>query len=445
MTSGRFHTRGNYAPVADEVDVANLAVTGSIPETLRGRYLRNGPNPISGDARHWFSGDGMVHEVRFDEGEVTYRNRLVQTPWTVDPSLPKLGDDGQPDLTRSLANTSVLRFAGSTLALEENSLPYRLGEDLETLGPWDMGGRLRTAMSAHPKLCPITGELHFVGYAAREPFVTYHVADSHGELQHSVAISVPGPTMIHDMGLSTHHVVLLDLPVVMTRMTRRQPSFAWSDTYGARLGVLPRGGRSHDVRWFEIEPCYIFHIANCFERQTSRGTELVMDAVRFPELWREGSQRFAPPSSLWRYVLDLADGTVRESPLDDRSVEFPRIDERLTGSPARWAYAVSTLDSGSSSIFRYDLLGESGALEYELGPGRVHGEPVFVPRNPDSPEDEGWLVALAYDAARDASDVVVYAAEDLSEGPVATVHLPRRVPYGFHGIWVEQPSGEQSE
>jgi carotenoid cleavage dioxygenase len=431
-----FHTRGNYAPVADEIDAAGLEFTGSITATLRGRYLRNGPNPLSGDARHWFGGDGMLHEVRVDDDGASYRNRLVRTPWTVDPTLPKVGDDGRPDLTRSLANTSVIGFAGATLALEENSLPYRVDEQLGTIGPWDMGGRLRTAMSAHPKVCPVTGELHFIGYAAVEPYLTYHYADASGLLVHSAPISVPGPTMIHDMGLTTGHVVLLDLPVVMNRMTRRQPSFAWSDSYGARLGLLPRGGADGDVRWFEIEPCYIFHIANCFEREGVDGTEVVMDAVRFPELWREGSQRFAPPSMLWRYVLDCSTGRAREFALDDRSIEFPRIDDRRTGSAARWAYAVSTLDSPLAAIVRYDLLGGTAPVVHQLESGRVLGEPVFVPDSPDAPEDDGWLVALAYDATRDTSDLMVYAACDVGDGPVAAVHLPRRVPHGFHGTWM---------
>ncbi|MEY4176116.1 MAG: hypothetical protein RI900_3281 [Actinomycetota bacterium] len=380
----------------------------------------------------------MVHEVRFGDDGVSYRNRLIRTPWVIDPTLPKMGDDGRPDLTRSLANTSVIGFAGTTLALEENSLPYRLGEQLDTIGPWDMGGRLQTAMSAHPKLCPTTGELHFIGYAATDPYLTYHYADASGVLQHSAPVCVPGPTMIHDVGLTRGHVVLLDLPVVMTRMTRRQPSFAWSDSYGARLGVLRRGGDDGDVRWFEVQPCYIFHLANCFEREGVNGLEVVVDAVRFPELWRDGSTRFAPNSVLWRYVLELSTGRVRESALDDRSIEFPRIDERLTGSSARWAYAVSTLDNPAASIVRYDLLEGTEPVEHQLAPGSSIGEPVFVPDTPDASEDDGWLVALTYDATRDGSDVVVYAAGDLHSGPVAVVHLPRRVPYGFHGTWIPE-------
>jgi carotenoid cleavage dioxygenase len=41
-----------------------------------------------------------------------------------------------------------------------------------------------------------------------------------------------------------------------------------------------------------------------------------------------------------------------------------------------------------------------------------------------------------YDGTRDRSDLVVLAADDFGGDPVATVHLPQRVPFGFHGNWV---------
>jgi 8'-apo-carotenoid 13,14-cleaving dioxygenase len=34
------------------------------------------------------------------------------------------------------------------------------------------------------------------------------------------------------------------------------------------------------------------------------------------------------------------------------------------------------------------------------------------------------------------ADVVILHAQDLAAGPVATIHIPHRVPIGFHGNWV---------
>jgi carotenoid cleavage dioxygenase len=61
---------------------------------------------------------------------------------------------------------------------------------------------------------------------------------------------------------------------------------------------------------------------------------------------------------------------------------------------------------------------------------------VFVPRAPDAAEGEGWLLATAYRAADCRSDLIVFDAQSLPDGPIATVQLSHRVPSGFHGSWV---------
>jgi carotenoid cleavage dioxygenase len=49
-------------------------------------------------------------------------------------------------------------------------------------------------------------------------------------------------------------------------------------------------------------------------------------------------------------------------------------------------------------------------------------------------------MALVYVPERNASDLVVLSAQDFTGAPVARVHLPVRVPFGFHGNWV--PDGQ---
>jgi len=70
------------------------------------------------------------------------------------------------------------------------------------------------------------------------------------------------------------------------------------------------------------------------------------------------------------------------------------------------------------------------------GEGHHSGEPFFIPRDGAESEDDGYLMTYMYDANRGASDLVILDARDLSEPPLARVHLPARVPYGFHGAWV---------
>jgi carotenoid cleavage dioxygenase len=431
-----FHLRGNFAPVPDEITAVDLPVRGALPPELCGRYVRNGPNPKSGTSPHWFVGDGMLHGVELRAGGARwYRNRWVRTRSFLEDAA-WLGPDGVPDLTVSRANTHVIRHAGRILALVESSYPTEVTPGLDTVGGYDFGGRLRTAMTAHPKICPLTGELHFFAYSHWPPFLTYHRADARGQLVQSEAVEVPAPTMVHDFAITGGHVIFMDLPVVFDLELAQagQLPYRWSDTYGARLGVMPRGGRTADVRWCDVGPCYVFHTMNAWED----GDTVVMDVVRYPELWRQSPAVFAA-AHLHRWRIDLAGRRVREEALDDRAVEFPRCDERRTGLAHRYGYAVDTArgadDQTGTALVKYDL--RRGTAEtHDFGAGCVPGEPVFVPAPAGRDEDDGWVLSYVYDAARDGSDLVLLEASRFTALPVATVRLPRRVPFGFHGSWI---------
>ncbi|MGI5245386.1 carotenoid oxygenase family protein [Dactylosporangium sp. CA-139066] len=409
---------GFTTPVPDEIDARDLAVDGALPFELTGRYFRNGPNPRPGDvAPHWFMGHGMIHGVRLRDGRAEwYRNRWVEP------------------------NTSVLDHAGRLFALVENAPPVEIDRDLGVLGPCDFGGRLTTAMTAHPKEDRDTGDLHFFGYGAVAPFLTYHRLDAGGRLVESREVAVAGPTMMHDFAITEHHVVWLDLPVVFDReLLGKTMPYRWSDTYGARIGVMPKSGAS--VQWFEVEPCYVFHVGNAREDAAGR---VVLDAVRYSRpAWMRtwagiggAAEGDAPATTrLYRWTLDPATGAVAEEERDDRAVEFPTLNDARTGRANRYLYAVH-----GDTLVKFDEAGGPARTD-SLGEGWHLGEAVFVPIEPESgaqpAEDEGWLVSIAtHDQPAVASRLLVHDATDVAAGPVATVHLPRRVPAGFHGRWI---------
>ena len=437
---------GNYAPVVDEISAVDLPVSGTIPNALAGRYLRNGPNPASGTAAHWFFGDGMIHGVRLEEGRASwYRNRYVRTT-KYERQLGAMDPETIGDRTASSANTHILAHAGRIWALEEGHLPYEVSPELDTIGCDDFGGRLTTAFTAHPKLCPETGELHFFGYGVVPPYLTYHVLDAAGTLVHSAPVTVAKPTMMHDFMITRDHAIFMDLPVVFDLDAFRHGGmpFGWDDTYGARVGIMPRFGTDADVRWFEVDPCYVFHPLNAF----ADGSTVVCDVGRHATMWRDSMDDFAP-ALLHRWTFDLEQGTVAERPLDDVSHSFPRVDDRIVGFRHRfgWATAPRPGSDGSrddgGAVVKYDLRQETSTI-CDFGPGVHPGEFVFVRETDSSAEDEGWAMGFVYDAATDRSDLVILDAADAA--PVARVHLPRRVPYGFHGSWIsdaelEPPAG----
>ncbi len=149
------YLHGNYAPVTEEVTAFELPVTGTVPDALNGRYLRNGPNPVVApepSTYHWFTGDGMVHGIRLRDGRAEwYRNRWVRSAQVA----RALGEQPRPGAVHAgmdfASNTNVIGHAGRTFAIvEAGARPYELREDLETIGPCDFGGTLGGGYSATP-------------------------------------------------------------------------------------------------------------------------------------------------------------------------------------------------------------------------------------------------------------------------------------------------------
>ncbi|MFD0690519.1 carotenoid oxygenase family protein [Actinomadura fibrosa] len=452
-TVARHDLPGHLRSVPDEIEARDLPVTGALPADLAGRYVRNGPNALPGTTTgHLQVGPGMLHGVRLRGGRAEwYRNRWVRSGAVCGRSF--VTPDGRLDLAAANANTHVVRHASRVLALVEVGFPQEVTPDLGTVGPCDFGGRLTTGMTAHPKRDPDTGELHFFGYGMRPPFLTYHRLDAAGRLVRSREVGVPAGTMMHDFAITEHHVVWLDLPMTfdLARVGRGMP-YGWDDSYGARLGVMRHDVPDAPVQWFDIEPCFVFHVGNAHEDAAGR---VVLDAVRytrdeFVALWELLSRTITPPppsappvgrGHLHRWTLDPGSGKVAEERLDDRAVEFPTLDDDRVGRPSRYLYTVTgtePLSKVKSSIVKYDASGAVTA--WDMGPDTMLGEAVFVPAGGSGGgargEDDGWLITIATTRDGTASRLLVLDATDVAAGPVATVELPRGVPTGFHGSWL---------
>jgi carotenoid cleavage dioxygenase len=436
--------RKDYAPVS-ESEAVDLEVIGALPPTLSGLYVRNGPNPKSGDSAHWFLGDGMVHAVELTTKKaLSYRARYVET------AVLGTTDDtpGPPGLTDHQANTSVLWHAGRLLCLEEIGIPYEISPfDLSTKGTFDFAGLLATPMTAHPKIDPATGELLFFGYGILEASLTFHRVDARGALVQSEKIALPKAIMMHDFQITPTHVVFMDLPIVFDldmAIAGEGFPYRWAPENGARLGVMPRAGGAADVRWIEIDPCYVFHTWNAFHDQDDAGI-IHLDAIRYPTMWSHGASDFSTDGRAHRFSIDAAAGKVKLAALDDAFVEMPRINRSFQGKAYRYGYAVGTHLlpppgelSPPNQIVKYDH--HTGARQiHQLVSGQEADEALFVPEPGAAAEDDGWLLAYVFDHADNRSELLVLDATDVTGPPVARVKLPHRVPHGFHGEFI--PAG----
>jgi carotenoid cleavage dioxygenase len=442
------YLQGNFAPVHEEVTATELPVRGQVPAALDGRYLRNGPNPVSAPepgAYHWFTGDGMVHGVRLRDGRAEwYRNRWVRSA----PVARALGEEPRPGAVHAgmdfAPNTNVIGHAGRTFALvEAGARPYELSDELQTIGPCDFGGTLEGGYTAHPKRDPLTGELYAVAYYfGWGDDVEVTVLDAQARVRATRRVTMGGPVSVHDTAITQRFIVLLDLPVTFSMEAVAAGAsfpYRWQDGYHARVGLLPRDGDSTEVVWHDVEPCYVFHPMNAFDEPDGDG--IVLDVVRHPAMFR--TQLLGPAEgspTLERWHLDGHGSPVKEERIDDRGQEFPRVDERRVGLPHRYGYAVAVSESdgvvGTESVLvRHDL--EQGTTATRtFGRGDSLGEAVFVPRADDAGESDGWLMALVHSAETGTSALHILNADDVDGDAQAVIELPQRVPAGFHGNWV---------
>ena len=237
---------GPYAPVDTEIDAGDLEVVGEIPPDLEGLYVRNGPNPryATQGRYHWFDGDGMLHAVHLEGGQATYRNRWIRTdgflaedeadrPLWSGIAEPRTGNpaDGSRLRLKDTANTDVMFHNGNLIALWYLSgAPYRIDPfSLETLGKENWHDTRSSCVMAHAKVDPRTGEFVFFDYGPEPPYMSYGVVSADGLVKHFTDIDIPGARMPHDMAITEHYSILMDLPLVVDeaagRAGRHQLSF----------------------------------------------------------------------------------------------------------------------------------------------------------------------------------------------------------------------------
>ena len=426
----------NFAPVDIESTVTEMEITGSIPEELTGRFLRNGPNPlgeVDTSSHHWFIGDGMVHGIRLDGGRADwYRNRWVRSTRVVDA----LGESAAGRHLSGGPNTNVISHGGRTWAVvESGTAPSELDYELGTIGHNSDWG----SYSAHPKYDPDSGELHAMCYdwANYRDHIKYVVMDKEAKLVKSMDISLSGMSMVHDMSLTEHYAIIFDFPVTLSFVALGLGAdfpFRWDEDHEARVGLLPRRGETNDIIWCSVSQNYSFHPMNAFEDEEGN---VIIDICRYDRMFADDTNGPFGDSlpKLDRWTINPKSQKVSEQRVDERPQEFPRCHPQLNSKPYQYGYSLAIGTKSFPAIYKQDMKsGESS--KFSFGAGRHGAEPVFVPKETAKSEDDGYLMTYVYDEAKNTSELIILDALDLSRPALAQIHLPVRVPYGFHGNWV---------
>ncbi len=459
---------GPWQPNTREFDVVAPTVHGEIPADLNGIYIRNTENPLHEalGRYHPFDGDGMLHSLYIENGQCEYRNRMIRTDglqeeWAAgEPLWTGLRERPDMSLRDGWGARTRLKDSSSTDVVVHGGVAatsfYQCGDiyelDPRTLqqfgkAPWLNDITPGWGVSAHTKVDEATGEMLFFNYSKQAPYMHYGVVNAQRELVHYIPVELPGPRLPHDMAFTERYAILNDLPLFWDpeALTHGAHAVRFFPELGSRFGIVPRRGKSEDVKWFTAKPTYVLHWINAFED----GDEVVLDGYtqdpRRGVTIKDLPETLAPFTMLdinaigahaYRWRFNMVTGKVTEGPLEEQLSEFGMINPKYAGRPYRYSWAMTAKPGWFlfDGLIRFDA--ETGQRQsYQFPSGVYASESPMAPSTNSQGESDGYVLTFTTDMNNDSSACQIFQADDIASGPVARIELPQRICVGTHSYW----------
>ncbi|EFJ35247.1 hypothetical protein SELMODRAFT_80651 [Selaginella moellendorffii] len=470
----------NFAPVGEFPPTPCRRVTGEIPRCLRGgAYIRNGSNPLHPPPAgyNYFDGHGMLHSVKFGDEEdqapvycarFTQNNRFVQEQAAGKPLFPyTLGTmSSYAGLARfglfvtrtalglinilggmGTSNAGMAYFDRRILAMSEDDMPYAVSitpaGDLITMGRYSFNNRLFLPMCAHPKIDPISGELFAISFnPVINPHLRYFWASPNGRKSPDFDVWLPDPCLFHDFAITENYAILPENQLVMKFqdvLLKNKLVIDGDTTKVPRFGVIPRIPTvgSSGICWIDVPDWTSFHYINAWEEGMDKIVVLSSSITPVKHFFDD----FARLSNrLHEIHLDLRSGRSWKQHVCSAGLDFGQINQKFLGRKNQYVYmcyygpwpkisGLAKVDLDAPRLPRPCIV---ASRRFERG--QFCGEPFFVANGEE--EDDGYVLSYVHDEASGVSELLVMDAKSPTLETVASIELPARVPYGFHGIFI---------
>ena len=442
-------------------------IEGQIPPDLQGTLFGNGPGlfEVAGETiGHIFDADGMLRVFRFQEGQIFFENRYICTEGYLKEQEAKkilyrgfgtqrtggwLANVFNTNF-KNAANTNVIYWGGKLWAMWEGGYPHQLNpETLETIGLDDLDGLLsQETFSAHPRI--IDGTFINFGVSGMNPqTLTIWELNQQGEKIKSSSYPVDGFSILHDFLVTPNYYIFIKHPFKFNPLPwllgikSLEQCLSFNNQNTTKLLIISR--KNQEMEILETEAFFGFHHGNAWESDNKICLTTICSDT-FPQREKDKMEldkmSFEEPifGQLWQVTLDLSSKAVTRQPLLERSCDFPSVHPAFVGKENRYLYlnvaSQATNNAPIQAIMKYDQWNGQYQM-WSPGERSFAGEPVFVPRQDEVGEDNGYLLSVVYDASTHRSYLVILDAQNLT-APLAKCHLEHHLPQGFHGTWTSQ-------
>ncbi|MGB1249707.1 MAG: carotenoid oxygenase family protein [Candidatus Promineifilaceae bacterium] len=452
----------------NEISIDALPINGTIPTWLNGSLLRNGPAQFevgTGKYNHWFDGLAMLHRFGFDQGQVSYRNKFLQSPeykgnnaagkisfgtFATDPCrnifqrVMSIFNAGEPGHN---GNVNLTKLADQFVALTETPLPVEFdAQTLETVGVVKFADDIEFVSStAHPHFDPQrnAGVQHLIEYGRESTYRFAYIPNEKPLRREKLSqIKVGQPGYVHSFGMTENYLILAEFPFVVNPLKillSGKPfieNFAWKPGQGTRFLIVDKN-TGELVREVKGDACFSFHHINAFED----GDDIILDMSTYEDaqlvnelylanLRGKGGGKLSFPECR-RYRLPADGSRATYETISEYGIELPRINYRYNGKPYRYVYggSLKRRDNFLDALVKIDMHTGQGMQWHEEG--MYPGEPVFVAAPDAIHEDEGVLLSVVLDSAANSSFLLVLDAATFTE--IGRASVPQHIPLGFHG------------